>query len=234
MAIQPPPSGQDVFSEFSGAQVLTYLFRLGGMNASTGLDAAYSLLQHCGDLPQVFQLDRSAVGAVPELTPEAGEYIALLTELTHRYVRPQPVNRPRMSTSEDVARLLARFFQTRKEETLYMLCLNPSWQLHAGGILSLGGGWQVRLPSRRMLDLALRHNTQGVILAHSHPPGAPDFSDSDIQCTWEMAQLLREVEVSLLDHILFVGDGTLSMRRRLEFPRKNSSPFSPMDRFPFK
>lgn len=220
--------------EYSDAQVLTHFFQLGGAASSDSLDAAYSLLDHCGSLSQVFQLARSSVDAVPDLTADTAEYISMFAEMMGRYLRPQPINRPKLVTSEDISRLLTHYFQEHKEETLYMLCLNPAWQLHAGGILSLGGGWQVRLPSRRMLDLALRHNTQGVILAHNHPDGLPDFSDTDIQSTQEMAGLLEQVEVSLLDHFLFVGDKLLSMRYKLELRLGQSSPFSPMDRFPLK
>ncbi len=231
--ITSPPSPEELL-ESDDSQVLTHFFQLGGASASDSLDAAYSLLDRCGSLSQVFQLTRSSVDAVPDLAADTAEYISMFAEMMGRYLRPQPINRPRLVTSEAVSQLLTHYFHEHKEETLYMLCLNPSWQLHAGGILSLGGGWQVRLPSRRMLDLALRHNTQGVILAHNHPDGISDFSDTDVQSTQEMSNLLAQVEVSLLDHFLFVGDKVLSMRYKLEFRQGRASPFSPMDRFPRK
>lgn len=234
MAEHTSLSGPEALSECSDAQVLTHFFQLGGVGSSDSLDDTYSLLDHCGSLSQVFQLTRPSVDAVPGLTADTAEYISMFTEMMGRYLRPQPISRLKLVTSENISQLLTHYFHSHKEETLYMLCLNPSWQLHAGGILSLGGGWQVRLPSRRMLDLALRHNTQGVILVHNHPDGLPDFSDSDIQSTQEMASLLEQVKVSLLDHFLFVGDKVLSMRYKLEFRLGKASPFSPMDRFPTK
>lgn len=227
-----PSSTSEVLSTYSDAQALTRLLQYCSTGASSGLDTAYTLLDRCGGLHQISHLGRPSVGAVPGLDPDSAEYIALIAELTCRYQRPQPLVRPKLATSEALAELLVHFFHRRRAETLYMLCLNPSWQLHAGGILSLGGTWQVRIPARRMLDLALRHNTRGVILVHNHPDGVTEFSDADIQSTWKMAHLLEQVQVSLLDHFLFVSGKPRSMRYQLEFQNGQSSPFSPMDRFP--
>lgn len=224
----------DTLLECSGIQALTYLFQLGNIDLVANFDATHILLERCGGFRQVFQIAHSAVPTVPALTPEAAEYIALLTELMGRFIHPQPINRPKVTTSDHVARLLRTFFQKHTEETLYLLCLDPTWRLHAGGILAQGSVWKVCLPMRRMLDLALRHNTRGVILAHNHPNDLPDFSDSDIQSTWQMSHHLKQINVSLLDHLLFVDGKARSMRCALESLPGQPSPFSPMSRFPLK
>ena len=68
---------------------------------------------------------------------------------------------------------------------------------------------------RVVLQTALRHNAAAVILWHNHPSGtSPEPSASDVSLTARVKDLLGEIDVRLLDHIVVARSGTVSMAAR--------------------
>ncbi|MCX5871086.1 MAG: DNA repair protein RadC [Deltaproteobacteria bacterium] len=63
---------------------------------------------------------------------------------------------------------------------------------------------------REVVKEALRLNASAVILAHNHPSGETEPSTQDIELTNKLKEILRVVDVRLLDHLV-VGDTVLSM-----------------------
>jgi len=59
---------------------------------------------------------------------------------------------------------------------------------------------------REVVKEALRHNSAAVILAHNHPSGVAEPSQSDELITQRVKEALALVDIRLLDHII-VGDG---------------------------
>ena len=64
----------------------------------------------------------------------------------------------------------------------------------------------VSISTRRIIELALKYNAVGVVLAHNHPGGIALPSNDDISTTFMIRDALRTINVKLLDHIV-VADG---------------------------
>ena len=60
---------------------------------------------------------------------------------------------------------------------------------------------------REIVKQALGWNCAAVIVAHNHPSGIPEPSQSDEWITQRIKDALALVDIRLLDHIV-VGDGT--------------------------
>lgn len=54
--------------------------------------------------------------------------------------------------------------------------------------------------------------TQRVLVAHNHPSGDPKPSRADRYATRRLAELLRLLEIELVDHLIFARDGVASFR----------------------
>ena len=66
---------------------------------------------------------------------------------------------------------------------------------------------------RLVLECALRHGANSVILTHNHPSGDPQPSSEDVNTTRSVYDALQAVSITLHDHII-VGEGcTYSMVR---------------------
>ena len=65
-----------------------------------------------------------------------------------------------------------------------------------------------------ILQKALAHNASGLICYHNHPSGTACPSASDMQLTCRTKDLLEEIDVRLLDHIVVSRTETVSMAAR--------------------
>ncbi len=67
-------------------------------------------------------------------------------------------------------------------------------------------------PVRRIVELAIRHNARIAVIAHNHPSGNALPSRSDLNTTKLIADTLRGVGVSLLDHYIVADNDYISLR----------------------
>lgn len=58
---------------------------------------------------------------------------------------------------------------------------------------------------REVVKAALKHNAAAVILAHNHPSGVSEPSQSDLLITRALTQALALVDVRVLDHFIVAG-----------------------------
>ena len=59
---------------------------------------------------------------------------------------------------------------------------------------------------------ACHHRTRKLLVAHNHPSGDPTPSYSDRVATRRLAELLRILDIVLLDHLIFARGGIASFR----------------------
>lgn len=59
---------------------------------------------------------------------------------------------------------------------------------------------------REVVKKALEHNAASIMMAHNHPSGVPEPSESDLVLTRALKQALALVEVRVLDHFVVAGD----------------------------
>jgi len=67
---------------------------------------------------------------------------------------------------------------------------------------------------REVVKRALHLNAAAVILAHNHPSGNTEPSESDKQITNRLCEALKLVEIRALDHIIVGGSNTTSFAER--------------------
>ena len=67
---------------------------------------------------------------------------------------------------------------------------------------------------REVVRACLRHNAAAVILAHNHPSGVAEPSESDRAITHELREALSLVGVRVLDHFVVGADAPVSLAQR--------------------
>ena len=65
--------------------------------------------------------------------------------------------------------------------------------------------------ARRVVEIALRCNAVGVVLAHNHPSGLALPSREDYVATSQVAEALSAIGVRLVDHIIVADQDFVSM-----------------------
>jgi DNA repair protein RadC len=96
----------------------------------------------------------------------------------------------------------------RPHEVFACLFLDVRHRLIAWEELFRGTLTEARVYPREIAKRALHHNAAAVILAHNHPTGHAEPSESDIVLTRELCRALALLDVIVLDHMI-VGRTTV-------------------------
>jgi DNA repair protein RadC len=68
-------------------------------------------------------------------------------------------------------------------------------------------------PIREIIDDAVSHGSAGIVLAHNHPSGDARPSDSDFRATRRLAAAAEALDCAVLDHLVFGGNDSTSLRQ---------------------
>lgn len=93
------------------------------------------------------------------------------------------------------------------DERLRILFLDGARGLIADEQVQQGSLAQLFLYPRTLFRRALEHNAAAIILVHNHPSGDPKPSRHDILATHRLDQVGRDLEVTLLEHIVVTATG---------------------------
>jgi DNA repair protein RadC len=63
---------------------------------------------------------------------------------------------------------------------------------------------------RIIVETALRHKANSIILAHNHPGGSLKASGADIDVTRKICQAMKPISIHVADHIIVAGDRYVS------------------------
>ena len=134
------------------------------------------------------------------------KYIITEKEITYRTVREYDSSFPILPVdSPDSARdFLAGIFDQCPVEVIYAVALSSRNEFL--GFLKLAQGTVDRAavyPRGLLSFLLVETNATGVILAHNHPGGTAKASNEDIALTRRLEAMLKDLEVRLLDHLIF-------------------------------
>jgi DNA repair protein RadC len=123
---------------------------------------------------------------------------------------PHPDPR-RIRTAAEAADLLRPLLGEAQAETILVIHLGAEQEVLAVGMYP-GGADRADLPLREILAQALRLDAQGLVLAHNHPSGDATPSEQDLAATRTLADTARSVGIRLLDHLIFAGAESASLR----------------------
>jgi DNA repair protein RadC len=97
-------------------------------------------------------------------------------------------------------------------EHVMVLCLDSQNRLIADETLSRGTVNQTAVYPREVVNLALRHFAQAVIIVHNHPGAEMHPSRADIDVTRDIAAALGVMDIKLHDHLIVAGTDCVSFK----------------------
>ena len=75
-----------------------------------------------------------------------------------------------------------------------------------------GDGYSTSFPVRAIIAEMITNGSSGIVLAHNHPSGNPRPSHSDCIATRKLASAAQAIDCTILDHLVFGGNGFASFR----------------------
>ncbi|MDR1260591.1 MAG: DNA repair protein RadC [Oscillospiraceae bacterium] len=144
-----------------------------------------------------------------------GENVAVLLKLimaTARYCKLQSHNKKFFKDTRKIAEFMISRFEGQQKEQLYVLCLDDRLNVTAmdslfeGEVNSVGVSW------RKIIQYIVLNDASSVILCHNHPAGLPMPSSNDMYFTKNLKNMLKSINVNVVDHIIVSGSEYASMK----------------------
>ncbi len=171
------------------------------------------LAQH-GSLRELIATPVPVLLALPGLGPAKVAALKAAPVLAQRCFAISLRRASVFSQSADVRGFLSQRLGSRSREVFAAMLLDSQHRLIRYSELFFGTIDSASVHPRELLKEAIRVNAAAVILVHNHPSGVAEPSAPDIRLTERLKDLLAEIDVRVLDHMIVAGGEITSLAER--------------------
>ena len=175
-------------------------------------EIAHALLARFKTVAQVLDAPVEELKKVPGVGDNAATFLSLVSAMGRYYLISQANRVEILNSIEECGSYLMPFFRGKRNETVFMLCLDAKCKVLCCREIGEGSVNTASVPIRKLVECALSANATSVVLAHNHPSGLAFPSDEDRYTTMRIAAALDVVDVVLVDHLVMSEDEYISMR----------------------
>lgn len=147
-----------------------------------------------------------------ENTTESRPYEVAEVQLVYKS-KVKPSLRPRITSSRDAQQIFMSCWDDTKlelAEQFKVMLLNRAHKVLGIYELSTGGVSGTVADPKLIFAAALKGVASGIILAHNHPSGNLQPSQSDIDLTRKLKEAGRFLEIQVMDHLILSTEGYYS------------------------
>ncbi len=168
---------------------------------------AHQLINRFGSVSGVMDAPYDELVGMEGLGDAAATYLKMFPKICRLYLVDKQKTEKSYTNITAVRQYLQPKFVGETREKLYLLLFDNGMHLLACECIAEGNQNTVHLPTRYMASLALKYQATGAILAHNHPNGMPYPSESDLSLTYELGKFLEQLDVILVEHLIFSDMG---------------------------
>jgi len=136
--------------------------------------------------------------------------IVAAMELGRRRKEQEPQARIKITSSRDIYDLMKPELYDEIIEHFYLILLSRSNYVIKKQLVSQGGTSGTVVDPKIVFKIALEQMAQSVILVHNHPSGNLSPSEQDKRLTDRLVKIGRELDLPVLDHLIFADRGYFS------------------------
>lgn len=189
----------------SDAELLAIFLRTGTPGV-TAVDLARRLLGDFGGLRALLDTPVKRLRRLPGMGDARIALLQAALELGRRWLAEELEREAALTRPEDAGRFLMARLRAYPHEVFACLFLDNKHRVLIFEELFHGTIDGAAVYPREVVRRCLHHNAAAVILAHNHPSGVAEPSESDRAITRRLSDALALVDVRVLDHLV-IGDG---------------------------
>ena len=197
----------------SDAELLAIFLRTGVVGKSA-VDLARELVTTFGNLTVLFTASEKEFCSIHGLGQAKYVQLQAVLEMARRALHEEMKSGDALNSPQAVRDYLQLLLRGRQQEVFMVVFLDAQHRTLAAEELFHGTLTQTSVYPREVVKRALHHNAAAVILAHNHPSGVAEPSQSDRMLTDALKQALALVDVRVLDHFIVAGAGCVSFAER--------------------
>ncbi len=180
-------------------------------------EIAHDLLNTFGSIAGVLDAPTEQLLKVKGITENSVALIKLILPIASIY-RSSKVNPEKSFTSTNqIGDYLIEKYLSFNKETVAITSFNSKGQILGFDILAEGDSSSVELSVRKILEIVMKRNPVCVVLSHNHPSGFAIPSSEDITLTANLFNILANINVRLLDHIIIANNDYVSLAQSRDY-----------------
>jgi DNA repair protein RadC len=188
----------------SDAELLAIFLRV-GVKGKSAVELARDMVVHFGSLHALFGASLAEFSKVHGLGAAKYAQLQAVIELARRTIEEQLETGCPLNSPQSVKHYLRLIFSSKTHESFLVLFLDVKNRLIGSKEMFRGTLTHTSVYPREVVKEALACNAAGVMLAHNHPSGTPEPSESDLLLTRALSLALALVDVRILDHFVVAG-----------------------------
>ncbi|OGS80268.1 MAG: hypothetical protein A2Z94_00745 [Gallionellales bacterium GWA2_55_18] len=200
-------------ASLSDAELLAIFLRTGVVGQSA-VDLARGLLTRFGNLTKLFSASEKDFCDMHGMGQAKFVQLQAVMEMSQRALKEEMQRGDALNSPGAVRDYLQLLLGGRQQEVFLVLFLDTQHRVIASEELFHGTLGQTSVYPREVVKRALAHNAAAVILAHNHPSGVAEPSQSDQHLTAALKQALGLVDVRVLDHFVVAVGQVLSFAEK--------------------
>lgn len=175
-------------------------------------EIAHRLLERFGGLENVLDATPAELSKVEGIGESAAVFLTMINAVCRMYLSKKADVSGPLLTPDDYFAVLRPKFLGRRNEMVYILCLDAKNKLICCRMVSEGSLHTASVSARKIAEIAISVNATSVVMAHNHVSGLAIPSHEDVIATESIAQALRAMDIILLDHVIVAEDDSISLR----------------------
>jgi DNA repair protein RadC len=195
------------------AELIAVLFR-SGTRKMGAVALAEQVVRKFKNIRGIAQASIEQLKEVPGLGEVKAIEIKAALELGKRLASHRNEQRDKISSAEDVYRIMLHVFRDREVEMFKALLLNAKNEVIRVSDVSQGGVDATAAMPREVFRDAVRDLAVSIIVCHNHPSGDPEPSRADISLTKRLMEAGEMVGIQVLDHVIFGDSRYVSLKER--------------------
>lgn len=124
-------------------------------------------------------------------------------ELGRRRKDSEPLKKDKITSSEDAYRIMQPYLLDQCIEQFWIILLNRANMVIRPELISEGGVSGTVADPKVIFKRALDKLASSIILVHNHPSGNLTPSQADLQLTRKLKEAGKNLDLPVLDHIIF-------------------------------
>lgn len=190
-------------ASLSDAELIAILIGSGTKSLSA-VDLSKHILGSVGhDLGQLARMTVKDLQKFKGIGEAKAICIVSALELGRRRKLLEPTKKVKIASSADVYELMKPELMDESVEHFYALLLNRANMVIKKQIISQGGTGATIADPKLVFKYAMDHMASAIVLVHNHPSGNLKPSQADIQLTKKMVAAGKNLELLVIDHVIF-------------------------------
>ncbi|MCD7730583.1 MAG: hypothetical protein LUI05_03695 [Oscillospiraceae bacterium] len=170
------------------------------------------LVNHFGNIGEVMDAPIEDLIRIGQISFSAATLIKVIAKTTQPYYRSH-MEKTCFDSPEKLKSLFLSYFISLKHEEFRIACFDNDLRIMNCSIVNTGTLSRDPIDMRRVVEIVIASKATLIALGHNHVGGTPLPSDADIVLTKNIVNLMKCIDVRVLDHVIVGASDSYSMRK---------------------